>query len=475
MAAYCDMRMVFSPSRLGFNLANIDLPAKVSMPVSVTSSVRGIQAEIFAVSPNSGNMVHAEAPARMFAVDRTHSCFSVWYAAEDGGDASAASPAARFNRLFDGVCLSFANMIRDYSKYPAETVAKHDRNWRRLAAHIDQLEIPVYVFGIGLQDELPAEASSVPGGLLALFQALNRKCRLLAVRGPSTERWMRGVGIDKAIATGCPSLFVYPRNVMAVQAPELTRQSRLASAGRLQRAHGKHDRLKPIRAVAETFRTDYVFQNDFFALARLSPPDQPIFDDATGLVDPVFVREATQKLLGFASPFADHYFFRDTNRWRMFAHLRDAFVGDRFHGGVAFLQAGRPAVILQADARVRELTGFLGIPTMTLDQLDSATVLEAVSRALSPEAIGRFHETYRKRLADFVSICESAGLRFADESAIDAALGRTPREPGTARPDPRRAEAPRRDRPERPQPPARTERPVRPDRPVRPRPLRDPV
>jgi hypothetical protein len=128
-------------------------------------------------------------------------------------------------------------------------------------------------------------------------------------------------------------------------------------------------------------------------------------------------------MLGYESPFRHHYFFRNTDAWRMYAHMRDAFVGDRFHGGVAFLQVGKPALILQADARVKELTGFLGIPTLALQELGSAQVREQVARALSPEAIGRFHETYRGRLRAFVQACEGAGLSFADRPAIDAALG----------------------------------------------------
>jgi hypothetical protein len=72
---------------------------------------------------------------------------------------------------------------------------------------------------------------------------------------------------------------------------------------------------------------------------------------------------------------------------------------------------------------VKELTGFLGIPTLALQELGAEKVREQVSRAMSPEAIGRFHETYRMRLSNFVQACEGAGLSFADRGAIEAALG----------------------------------------------------
>ncbi|WP_392342680.1 polysaccharide pyruvyl transferase family protein (plasmid) [Phaeobacter sp. BS23] len=41
--------------------------------------------------------------------------------------------------------------------------------------------------------------------------------------------------------------------------------------------------------------------------------------------------------------------------------LHDVYIGDRFHGGVAALQAGQPTIFLKHDNRVAELTEHFGL------------------------------------------------------------------------------------------------------------------
>jgi hypothetical protein len=419
------MRMLFWPNRIGLHLSKNAIAHKHGMPLGVGSSLRDIDHEIDVVSRNPGNMVHVEAPAKTFAVDRTRSSYYSWELPGRERDA-AAKPAKVLNENFDAVTYSFANIIKDYYKPGSEReLATQTRTWRKMLDFLRHLDMRIYVFGIGMQDELPEEKSSIPPTLFDLLSTFNERASLFGVRGPSTAHWMHAIGLRNATPLGCPSLYVYPRNVLAVTAPALTAESRIGSAGRLQRGPKVVERLEPLLRIAEAIGTDYVFQNDFFALTR-DATDRGIYDEATGRLDGAFIRRLTLERMGFASPFRDHYLFRDTSRWRMFSAMRDAYVGDRFHGGVTFLQVGKPALILQADARVRELTGFLGIPTLTVPDLHRGSVLEAVTRALSPETIGHFHATYRKRLADYVEICEAAGLRFADRHAVSVALGHSP-------------------------------------------------
>lgn len=415
------MRVLFWPSRISVLPSAAPLQTKVGMPLAVTSTMEGIIAEAHGVSRNPGNLVHVEAPSRTFSVNRTLSCFGNWTGGRDEAKGLDAE-AARVNAGFDAACFSFANVIRAFRDMDTEQQRTSMATLAHLAAIILRLEIPVYVFGVGLQDDLPVDRDVIPPELLSLLVAINEKARLFGVRGETTERWLHGIGLTRARALGCPSLFVYPRNVLAIRAPELTASSRIGVAGRLQPHRNGTERAIPLRTIGEAFQADYVFQNDLQSLLR-GFQDRPIYDDATGLLDGDFMREITERRVGFRSPFRGHYFFRDTSRWRMFAHLHDAYVGDRFHGGVVFLQAARPALILQADARVRELTGFLGIPTLPVTDLVEGRVAERVAAALSPEAIGHFHETYRRRLRAYAEACEEAGLTFADRPAVAEALG----------------------------------------------------
>ena len=58
------------------------------------------------------------------------------------------------------------------------------------------------------------------------------------------------------------------------------------------------------------------------------------------------------------------YYFDTVSAWRQHCSTHDFYLGDRIHGGVITLQAGKPAVFVHNDARVKELAGKLGAPTL---------------------------------------------------------------------------------------------------------------
>lgn len=417
-------KLLFWPPRLGTNVSRTPLRSRSGMPLLVASTGAAIMRELDVVSRNPGNMIHVEAPARMFASDRKNSCSASLQAIALDDDGQETARSFRYSRLFDGVCMSFANIIRGYKDVDETTGDEMGEGWEKLARFIEQVDVPIYVFGVGLQDELAPERAAIPPALFTLLETMNRKARLFGARGELTEQWLHSVGLKNAVALGCPSFYLYPRNVMAVRSPELSAYSRVGSGGRLN-GHKAKARAGVMDALARTFRCDYVFQNDFVRVLSASEAAE-VYDDATGLLDHTFVRDRTQVLLGSSPPFDAYYLFRDPRSWRMYAHAREAYVGDRLHGGVVFLQTGRPALILQADARVREMTAYYDVPTLAVNDLRDVDMLKSVQRAMSPEAMGRFKETYQRRLRTFVEICEGAGLSFADRPAIDAALGRAP-------------------------------------------------
>jgi hypothetical protein len=416
------MRMLFWPNRIGVWPTNNAAPGRTGVPVGATSTLKSVLDEATSFSRNVGNLVHVEAPAKTFAINRALSAVGALGTGDTRHEAE--SDAANINRSFDGVCLSFANILQNYEDPMGERSDQLTRTWSKLSDRLIHLDIPVYVFGVGLQQDMPAEASAIQPELLRLLTTLNDRAALFGVRGEATMQWLHRLGLRKARALGCPSMFVYPANVLSVTPPALRPDSMIGTAGRL--VGGRHlDRVRPLKLIGQTFRTDYAFQNDIWSLTR-GHLDKAVFDDATGLLDRDFIRAMCRARLGFELPFGAYYLFRDTARWRMYAHMREAFVGDRFHGGVAFLQAARPALILQADARVRELTGYLGIPTLPVGDLAAGDVAAAVKDALSDDAIGKFHATFRKRLREYVQACEGAGLRFADRAQISKVLGDEP-------------------------------------------------
>lgn len=97
----------------------------------------------------------------------------------------------------------------------------------------------------------------------------------------------------------------------------------------------------------------------------------------------------------------------------MFCSRFRLFLGDRFHGAVAALQAGVPALIIRDDLSVAELTEFFGIPNLPVTDLGNIGLDELVSRQLSEESLARFKEIYRQRLAAFLETFRELGIPLA--------------------------------------------------------------
>lgn len=412
------MRILFAPHQVGINTSNSGLRHKAGLPFASVSSLRDVKAELDSVSPNSGNMIHAEAAAKTFACDRSLSCFGRWPRVVGRPQAHVQEMMKRIERDFDAVVLSFANIIQTFDSATEERMQSLLDSFENTAIYVEQLNIPVFALGIGLQNELPPERSAVAPKLLRLLQAINDKGAIFGVRGETTERWLHSIGLTKAKALGCPSMFAYPRNILAIR-PPAGPDGVWAAAGRLQNRGKQGERVDLLKTIGDAFAADYVFQNDLFLLTH-GHDDEAVYDDATGELNRAFILRLTRARAGFESPFRSHYFFRDPNRWRMFASMRRAYVGDRFHGGVAFMQAGKPAVILQSDARVRELTDILGIPTLPIADLTPDNVQRKVLDALSADRLAAFKTIYLKRLRAYVSACEHAGLSFVDRDLIQS-------------------------------------------------------
>jgi hypothetical protein len=393
------MRLFFH--RLGSRLRSV---------LGAASTIAQIRQEMAYISENVGNLVHLEAPAKIFAYDKNQfERFALQARRIDD-----AAVRKNIDNAFDGVVLGYANIIRNYAEVRPEvreqflTICDFETEW------LNSSKIPVFALGVGMQDTLPAERSSIDPRLFNLLKALNDRAAIFGVRGHATEAWLHRIGLTNARALGCPSLFVYPYNVLSVSSPSISETSRLSTAGRLQRNPKDPARLSTINEIGRAFRTSYVFQTDFFRFFQGHRNDE-IYNEATGEVSRSAVMEIARKQLGMELTFQDYFWFRNVEKWRGFASRHDAFFGDRFHGGVVFLQTGRPALLVSNDDRVTELAQFYDLPAVAKRELAAGNPREVLSDSLSPDRIVRFKNRYIERLTNFYEACTNAGLRFFND------------------------------------------------------------
>lgn len=385
------MRLYFH--RLGNRTSSFLGPAR---------TVAQLREELRATSQNVGNLVHLEAPAKLLRYDKSRG-ENVQFRTHN-----AEQSFKDIDRSFDGIVLGYANIIRNYAHLDNEA---RDQMLAPLVLEADwlsQTKCRIFALGIGLQDELAPRPDAIDPRLFRLLRVLNDRAEIFGVRGEATEKWLHAVGLTNAAALGCPSLFVYPTNALSIQAPEINTDIRVASAGRIQR-NSDRGRLLSINRIGESFRTSYVFQTDFFALFRRNEQDA-IYNDATGEVSPEMVRNAARKSLGVELSFSDYFLFRSVDKWRGFAASKDVYFGDRFHGGVVFIQCGRPAVMIHNDLRVQELVEFYGIPAVSAKDILHEDPVDLLRSKLSEQNLKHFHHTYLDRYQRFYKTLRAADL-----------------------------------------------------------------
>ena len=302
------------------------------------------------------------------------------------------------NSNFDGLMMTMSNILRPDAEEPL------------IGELIRRLNIPVYCLGVGLQGSMAkGDMSVLSDSIRELLFALDERAALFGVRGEQTLEWLVSVGIKNAKAMGCPSMFAYPRNILAIQAP--INLSRIMTAGHLKLAAQNSSRGHKLMRGFANFSPAYVFQGEIAQFKDLLDV-QEVYDEATQTLDAAALNDIIRKKCKVTPPFSRYYSFGESSAWRQACTTYDVYVGDRIHGGVAALQVGKPALILYDDTRVQELASFRRIPSCSLDEFEKIGVKSAVSKYLSEDRIALFKTRYRRVLSNFEVECADAGLEL---------------------------------------------------------------
>jgi hypothetical protein len=359
---------------------------------------------------NKGNMIHREAMPKLLSYDRQSSAYVNLLRLRDDC-ANIDEYAEIVNNNFDCVILSMANFIQPGEQEP------------RLYELLSCLTIELYVVGVGLQ--IPKPISEMAESTQKLLRHFDSCAKLFAVRGKRTEAWAHKNGLKNAIALGCPSMFVYPRNLYNVKAPSFSENSKIISAGHIHQSFfskTKKGRALALMSALEGRNVDYVFQSELFTFKDITSMEG-VFDEATSRISTdvvnAFIKQKTSKL----PPFKRYFQFDSPAAWRQASSNYDIYVGDRIHGAVAALQSGVPALIIYDDIRVKELASYFHLPAASVQELEEIGLDSLVEDRVNEDCLILFRERYRKVLSKFVRVLNSAGLQLVNTKDIKSVLG----------------------------------------------------
>jgi hypothetical protein len=184
--------------------------------------------------------------------------------------------------------------------------------------------------------------------------------------------------------TGCPSYYMGGPDGMNVPRRPFEQVKRLSiNASRDVIVHS-FDKERMLRLVREIYSTGIAWKADF--IAQSEPAEIRLGDRQSRNVEES-LRELSTFLMGMAPEAdirkwaTDHVrVFFDVDDWLDTVQNYDFVIGSRFHGCMIALQRGVPALVICHDTRTEDMCRFLGMPFVSIVDLDEIDVAELYTR-----------------------------------------------------------------------------------------------
>jgi hypothetical protein len=337
------------------------------------------------ITTNSGNLIFSDATHKILETPGT----------EVVSNLMRTDPAAagRINEEYDAFVVPLANAFRP----------SFEPGLKRLTRLIGRLKIPVVVVGVGAQAGLDYKAERLrpmERSVRDFVSAVLDRSASIGVRGEFTEQYLKGLGFRDVETIGCPSMFMYGKELAVEKRAEtLTAGSRIA-------INGSHSAVRSQglgRLISRTHthypHLRYIGQNLSDAMQLhwrdLSHPNGRITAMPTHPDHPMYQED---KVRVYVDPVTWIDDLRDF----------DFSFGSRIHGNIAALLAGTPATVLCGDSRTLELCRYFGIPHRRIDkrtaELDPARLYEEADF----DGLTRGHQ---ERFERFTGFLDRNGLR----------------------------------------------------------------
>ncbi|TXL57918.1 polysaccharide pyruvyl transferase family protein [Aeromicrobium terrae] len=336
---------------------------------------------------NSGNYLFQHSVWKALAIDGaelvSNSTLSERTSPEPGD-------ADRINETFDHVVIPLANAFRP------EFAPRLDR----LSELLEGVTVPVTVVGIGAQaahGQGVESLSEIDDSVRRFVAQVLDRSASIGVRGEFTSSYLQRLGFpaDSIDVIGCPSLFLHgPDHRVERRVASIDTDSPLAlnltpevpGVGAFATAQAeRHPNLTYIGQDANDLRL-LLWGVPFPHVDDLAVP--------VHLHHPLYQQDRMR-------------LFLDTWPWYDFLATQDFAYGTRFHGNVAALLAGTPAMLLAHDSRTSELADYHRMPVRSMPELSADVKAEELFDAADLDG---FNAALPEGFARFTAFLERNGL-----------------------------------------------------------------
>lgn len=308
---------------------------------------------------------------------------------------------------FDQVAIAAANFL-----FPGFDLSP-------LSSILDKIKLPAFMVGLGAQ--MPSSEfnlDDIPEGTWRLVHIVAERSKSIGVRGYFTADQLVKNGVKNIRVTGCPSLYTTLSPSIRIKRPALT-EGRIVFNGSRNVVSHSIDKKSAIRVerllLQEAIRTGspFVFQNE-------NPEMQVHWGE-----EPEAHAGALKSLSKFFSieeaDLVSYYrdkgkLFFSVQEWFDWIGDYDFSVGTRFHGNLAALLNGVPAVVVVHDSRTRELCEYAAIPHVMLGDMGEHLGLQKIYESANFDL---FEERYNSNFRKYIAFLNENGIKHKLEFNFD--------------------------------------------------------
>ncbi|MCR4672357.1 MAG: polysaccharide pyruvyl transferase family protein [Lachnospiraceae bacterium] len=342
---------------------------------------------------NIGNLVYQYAVLRQLTAGDDYEFTADYYVPQNRRLSD--KEIAAFDEKYEMYALPLADAIRpDFM-----TSMENTTNF------VKRSKMKTAVIGMGIRADLADDPDNISfpfdSTVKEFVKAVLDKSAVVGVRGEATLRYLKRLGFkeeSEVTVIGCPSLYMYGDG-LKMKDPVISPDSRIlvnnSSAATpevcafLRKVWEEYPESYYVTQAVQELKCIYMG-----ARIDLAPPENGYPNDIN---DPVFQSGRAVYPLNYLG-------------WRDFAKGAALSVGARFHGNVASILSGVPAVMIVKDMRMRELAAYHHIPCVTADRISPDTELTKLIEEVDFGEFGRYHKENYDHYVDFLEKNEIANV-----------------------------------------------------------------
>lgn len=261
----------------------------------------------------------------------------------------------------------------------------------------------VIMIGAGAQAYDFGEQIEIKDGTRRFINILSERSAAIGVRGYYTAELLNRMGIKNVEVIGCPSMFWHLDRNFNIHPPALPQLPKIAihatPSGYFR------DKVSNLFSFGMKHAQAYIAQNEknLILLSMQQEGEPPNADFMFN-----YYNDGTASPSDLKDWFTKNTkCFFDLSEWMNYLKSFDFVIGSRFHGNMAAIQMGVPALSLIFDTRTRELCEFLNLPYCFLQDLPEKAAPEQLYE-LTDYSI--FNKTFKNKFDNYITFLETNDL-----------------------------------------------------------------